>query len=175
MLGPVSQGRLKLVHPKLAGYIVQLDNQMSESLGVTQGLRTDDEQDALFAQGRLPVDQVNALRAKVGWAPIQASDNLRPVTNAKPGYSYHGFGLAVDVVPFDSAMHPDWNETHPVWQELIQKGEALGLTSGTSWKDEPHFQWVGDTGWPATPTDEVRELYRTGGLQAVWQVIGGTV
>jgi peptidoglycan L-alanyl-D-glutamate endopeptidase CwlK len=143
----------------------QLDARMSEPLGVTQGLRISAEQHALFAQGRMSLDDVNALRLAVQWAPLAAADNKK-VTNAAPGYSWHEFGLAVDVVPFESGGQADWNETHPVWMEIVNKGQELGLKSGISWKDEPHFQLTGR--FPDTPTDEVRMIYQQGGVQAVW-------
>src|SRR6266403_2775916 len=170
MFGPISKQRLALVEPTLAELMYTLESQMSEPIGITQGVRSDMEQEALFMQGRYPVDQVNALRLKVGWALILASQNIRTVTNAKPGYSWHPFGMAVDAVPFDSAMHPDWNEEHPVWKEMIEKGKALGLTSGISWKDEPHFQLTGR--FPVTPTEEVRLLAQAGGMQTVWSAAG---
>lgn len=169
MFGPVSEQRLALVEPTLSQLMHVLESQMSEPIGITMGVRSDEQQDALFAQGRKPVDQVNALRAKVGWAPIQPSEN-RIVTKAKAGYSWHPFGMACDAVPFDSLMHPDWNETHPVWQEMVTKGQELGLLSGVSWKDEPHFQLTGR--FPETPTDEVRAIAQVGGMQAVWEAAG---
>jgi peptidoglycan L-alanyl-D-glutamate endopeptidase CwlK len=144
---------------------MMLDAEMSEALGVTQGLRTAGEQQALWAQGRDTLPKVNAYRQAVGWAPIKNADNVK-VTNAAPGYSWHEFGLAVDVVPFESSNAPDWNENHPVWQELVAKGKALGLTSGISWRDEPHFQITGI--FPVTPSDEVRTLFAESGLQSVW-------
>jgi peptidoglycan L-alanyl-D-glutamate endopeptidase CwlK len=167
--GPVSVRRLALVHPKLSFLMGQLDAQMSEPLGITQGLRISAEQHALFAQGRMSLEDVNALRAAVQWAPILAVDNKK-VTNAPPGYSWHEFGMAVDVVPFESGGLADWNETHPVWQEILTKGQALGLKSGISWKDEPHFQCTGR--FPDTPTDEVRTIYQQGGVKAVWEAAG---
>jgi peptidoglycan L-alanyl-D-glutamate endopeptidase CwlK len=170
MFGPVSLQRLALVHPTLSELMRQLEMTMSEAIGITMGVRTDQEQGALYCQGRQPLDYVNTLRAAVGWAPITAEANGRTVTNAKPGYSWHPFGLAVDAVPFDSAMHPDWDESHPAWQEMVTKGEALGLVSGISWKDEPHFQMTGR--FPITPTDEVRSLMVAGGMPAVWQAAG---
>jgi len=166
-LGPVSMKRLALVNPILAQTIQRLAYQMSETIGVTQGLRTEKEQAALFAQGRQPLDVVNAMRLVVGWAPLDVSANIEPVTKAQPGYSWHEFGLAVDVVPLESSGEPDWDTDHPVWQEIISKGTALGLTSGISWKDEPHFQLTGR--FPVTPTDEVREIYSVKGLNGVWQ------
>lgn len=165
--GPVSVQRLTLVHPRLSTLMYQLELQMSEQIGITQGLRRSDEQKALYAQGRQPLGVVNQLRLAVGWSPINEEENEDTVTKAQPGYSWHEFGMAVDVVPFDSQMHPDWNETHPVWVEIMTKGSALGLTSGKSWNDEPHFQLTGR--FPVTPTDEVRQIYAANGLNGVWE------
>src|SRR6266704_3000670 len=166
MFGPVSEQRLALVEPTLSYLMHQLESQMSEPIGITQGVRSDPEQLALWGQGRFPLARVNELRAKVGWAPLTALENQKTVTKAKPGFSWHPFGMAVDTVPFDSAMHADWDESHVVWQELVAKGQALGLTSGSSWKDEPHFQLTGR--FPVTPTDEVRAIAQANDMKAVW-------
>lgn len=115
---------------------------------VTQSLRPWATQEALYAQGRTAPGSI--------------------VTNAEPGFSWHNFGLAVDVAPFDGAL-PDWNITHPVWQRLVSVGDSLGLLSGAEWRtfpDWPHFQLTGR--FPVTPDDEVRYLFKEGGLQAVW-------
>lgn len=170
MFGPVSKQRLSLLLPSLAELIEVLESQMSEPIGIVQGRRSDDEQEALYAQGRLTTDQVNELRKKVGWPPLQPFENIKTVTKARAGYSWHGFAMAVDVVPYDSAQHPDWNDSHPVWQEVVQKGEALGMVSGVSWHDKPHFQLTGR--FPVTPTDEVRSIAELGGIQAVWAAAG---
>lgn len=167
MFGPVSIQRLSLVQPTLRQTMMILETQMSEAIGITQGLRKSQEQLALWSQGRFPLGVVNQRRMEVGWAPVTEEENAKTVTNAAPGYSWHEFGMAVDVVPFDSQMHADWNETHPVWQEIMQKGAALGLTSGKSWKDEPHFQLTGR--FPVTPTDEARTIQMTKGLDGVWE------
>ena len=167
MLGPISLKRLALVEPILAELIMTLSEQLSEPIGITQGLRTSKEQVALYSQGRDSLTLVNDFRKQVGWAPILPRENLMTVTNAMPGYSNHEFGLAVDVVPFESSQHPDWDVTHPIWQEIVTKGQALGLTSGISWHDEPHLQRTGR--FPVTPDDEVRQLFATGGLALVWK------
>jgi len=166
MLGPTSERRLTLVHPTLAFLIHQLAEQMSEPIGVTQGLRNAKTQAALYAQGRQSLDSVNSLRAIAGMSPLDVDENISPVTDAKPGYSWHEFGLAVDVVPLETSGVPDWNVSHPTWAEIIELGEALGMTSGISWHDEPHLQLTGR--FPEVPTDEVRQLFASGGLQAVW-------
>ena len=170
-MGPISKQRLTLVIPVLSTIIYALESQMSVPIGVTQGLRKSTEQLALWSQGRLDIGQVNSLRAAVGWAPLSQADNMKPVTDAKPGYSWHEFGMAVDVVPEDAiSFQPDWNESHAVWQEIVQKGEALSLVSGKSWHDVPHFQLTGR--FSVTPDDEVRGIYHSGGIQAVWSASG---
>ena len=119
---------------------------------VTQGVRSWNEQAALYAQGRTAPGVV--------------------VTNAQPGHSYHGFGLAVDVVPFDQKL-PDWNRQHPIWQRLIEVGQFLGLEEGARWRsfpDFPHFQLTGR--FPASPDDEVRQIFLQAGTIGVWQESG---
>lgn len=166
-MGPISEQRLAQVHPTLSALIHQLATMMSEPIGVTQGLRNEAEQEAYFAQGRQSLDAVNALRATANLPAITEEENQRPVTNAPPGYSYHEYGLACDVVP-DSidTGEPDWDPRHPVWNEIVTKGEQLGLTSGIEWHDLPHLQWTCQ--YPASPTLELRQLLKNAGLQAVW-------
>jgi peptidoglycan L-alanyl-D-glutamate endopeptidase CwlK len=155
-----SEARLVEVMPSLADLAHQLAEQCdadpifvaeNAKLEVTQGLRTWDEQDALWAIGH--------------------TSPGTPVTNAKGGESWHNYGCAIDVAPFVNDQKPDWNEQHPVWPRIVQIGESLGLRSGISWKDEPHFQLVGS--YPNTPTQEVKDLYASGGVQAVWDSITG--
>lgn len=147
-----SQARLSQVNPALADLIGKLHDQLAKEgidLHVTQGLRSYDDQAALYAQGRTAP------------GPI--------VTNAPPGHSFHEFGLAVDVVPEDQHGNPDWNASDPTWKRIVEVGESLGLFSGTQFHsicDTPHFQLTGS--FPDSPTDQVRELYENGGLSAVW-------
>jgi peptidoglycan LD-endopeptidase CwlK len=81
---------------------------------VTCTLRTNAEQEALYAQGRTTP------------GPI--------VTNAKPGTSAHNYGMAIDIVPIVNGK-PDWVGTHPVWNQLGQLGEAAGL----EWAGAPSY------------------------------------
>ncbi len=115
---------------------------------VTQSYRPMAEQEALYAQGRTAPGDV--------------------VTNARAGFSWHCFGLAVDVAPL-TPQGVDWNTSHPVWHRILVVGDSLGLVSGAEWRtfpDWPHFQQTGI--FPVTPNDEVRTLFAAGGLQAVW-------
>jgi len=153
-MDPRSESRLALVNPQLAEKIRNLAALLKGSnIRVTQGLRSWGEQEALYAQGRtLPGPKV---------------------TNAMPGYSWHNFGLAVDVAPFDAAGQPDWNAADPVWRMIISVGEGMGLYSGDEFlhcKDEPHFQLTGT--FPVSPNDEARELLAHSGMEAVWKAAG---
>ena len=90
---------------------------------VTCTLRTMDEQEALYAQGRTTAGQI--------------------VTNAKPGQSAHNYGLALDVVPVVNGK-PDWSGVGPVWEEIASIGQARGLewlgAPGSPFKEQAHFQ-----------------------------------
>lgn len=150
-MNSISETRLGEVAPQLAEKIRQLDTMLQAEgiqIQVTQSLRPWSEQEALYAQGRTAPGSV--------------------VTNAQPGYSWHNFGLAVDVAPFD-ANQPDWNVNHPVWQRLVTVGGSLGLVSGSEWRtfpDWPHLQLTGTFG--VSPDDNARYILKEGGLQAVW-------
>jgi len=95
---------------------------------VISGLRTYDEQNDLYAQGR----------GKPG----------RIVTNARGGYSNHNFGIAFDIGVFESGKYLDES---PKYKAVGALGTDLGLEWGGNWKtiqDEPHFQlrprWAAD-------------------------------
>jgi len=151
-----SQTRLAQVYPRLADLIEKLSTRcILEGFYITvaQGLRTVEEQQALYEQGRTTPGKI--------------------VTNAQGGHSWHNFGLAVDCYPEDSDGKVDWNADHPHWKTMERIGVSLGLTSGANWVrivDAPHFQITGR--FPVgAPDDEVRELYKQGGLQAVWDAV----
>jgi hypothetical protein len=126
---------------------------------VVQGLRSSAEQAAEWAKGR----DVNG----------NIINESEVVTHAPPGHSWHEFGLAVDVAPFDEGI-PDWNRAHPAWGRIVAVGESLGLTAGAEWSKEhqdwPHFQLTGR--FPVSPDDEVRALFAQGGLAEVWKNSG---
>lgn len=153
-----SLDRLNQVHPELAEKIRQMADILSKEnidFEVTQGLRTWEEQDALYQQGRTTPGNI--------------------VTKAKAGYSWHNFGLAVDVCPVDQ-MPPqlDWDLSHPQWKRLVEVGESLGLVSGSEWKtfkDWPHFQLTGNLPMNA-PDDNTRQTYLASGLDGVWSLTG---
>jgi len=150
MLDAHSESKLAEVNPELARRVRQLAEMLSFPLYVTQGLRTWNQQDALYAQGRTEPGKI--------------------VTQAKGGYSMHNFGLAVDVAPV-TPKGLDWDGKDPNWQEILAKAPSCGLAEGATWRtfpDEPHLypQEV-----QASPDDNMRYLFTEGGLLAVWNEI----
>ena len=92
---------------------------------ITNTLRSLDEQQALYDQGRSKPGKI--------------------VTWAKPGSSAHNYGLAFDIVPLRLGK-PVWGTKGAdlaLWQRCGQLGETLGLEWGGRWlkkPDMPHFQ-----------------------------------
>src|SRR5207253_6732431 len=64
------------------------------------------------------------------------------VTNAKTSlYSWHGYGLAVDVISKSKLWKPDRGEGW--FRDIAQIFKAHGCKWGGDWTkpDTPHFQW----------------------------------
>jgi len=89
---------------------------------VVQGTRSFTEQQSTYNQGRTTPGNV--------------------VTQARPGDSYHQYGLAFDVVPTEYLGLPGWNPSGPHWAKIGEIAERLGLTWGGRWSnpDKPHFE-----------------------------------
>lgn len=159
-----SEALLALVHPELARRTRLVSDDLAPQsilIRVTQGLRDYATQYGLWRKGRDM--QGNII------------DPKSVVTRARPGFSYHNFGLAVDVVPdldAHSPFKPDWNIHHPAWQAIINAAHAHGLATGATWRtfpDWPHLELNGP--YPeATPTPELRAM-AAHGLQPIWDVI----
>lgn len=91
----------------------------------------------------------------------------RPVTNARSAlYSWHGYGLAVDVI---SREH-GWDRPWTWWVAMAAHFERQGCRWGGAWKspDPPHVQWGL---CKPSPSDRARELLASGGLPAVWAAV----
>jgi peptidoglycan LD-endopeptidase CwlK len=123
---PRSEAAIATLHPKarekarefmaLAVPAMQAHSLVVKIIG---GLRTFNEQDALYAQGRTVPGRI--------------------VTNARGGYSNHNFGTAFDCALFRG---PCYLDDDSAYAELGKIGQSVGLEWGGSWKfsDEPHFQ-----------------------------------
>ena len=107
---------------------------------VVHTLRTYEEQDELYTQGR--------------------TEPGRIVTNAKGGDSWHQFRLAVDFAfEQDGSQHPTWSTAGDDindWRLLGQIGEAIGFEWGGRFdlKDFGHFHYSG-----GQTMDRVRAAY----------------
>jgi peptidoglycan LD-endopeptidase CwlK len=152
----LSEARLAQVHPKLAALVRKMADQLAEeniNIRVVQGFRSYEQQADLYADGRDANGNV--------------VDKSKVVTNAKPGTSWHNYGLAVDVAPFDAGI-PDWNASHPAWKRIVEAGESAGLISGSIWRtfpDWPHFQLAE---LPISPSADDAIALNSEGIDAVW-------
>jgi peptidoglycan L-alanyl-D-glutamate endopeptidase CwlK len=96
---------------------------------VTSTYRSNEEQAALYAQGRTKPGAI--------------------VTNARPGDSYHNWRCAFDVVPLRNGK-PVWGTTGPdgdLWRKIGEMGESVGLEWAGRWtgklREMAHFQYTG--------------------------------
>ena len=126
-------------------------------VGIFEGLRTFEKQAEYYAKGR--DTEGNIIN------PSQV------ITYAKPGSSYHQYGLAVDIV-FDTdgtkkGFQWGWNEKMD-WRGLAEIGQNFGLEAGYFWikKDPPHFQKT-----YGFITSQLKSIYTGGGLEAVYREI----
>lgn len=139
-----SHDRLMLLHPKIRWAAIDAYNKAVRitPVGVhpfiVQTLRTFEEQDLLYQKGR-----------------------TRPgpkVTNARPGSSYHQYGLALDFcnqVSGKLLWKVDKN-----WMKVVDIFKAAGFSWGGDWrsfKDNPHLEI--DFGYSVK---ELLALYKAG-------------
>ena len=102
---------------------------LQRELFVVHTLRTYDEQDDLYEQGRTEPGKI--------------------VTNARGGKSWHNFGLAIDFAfEQDGTQHPTWSTAGSDiddWRLLGSMGEAIGFEWGGRFdlKDFGHFHYSG--------------------------------
>ena len=72
---------------------------------ITDTLRTNAEQRALYANSRESLDKINALRKLAGMSAVTPAFAKLWLTNAKDAtQSYHGYGLAFDWVLLDPTV-----------------------------------------------------------------------
>lgn len=96
-------------------------------------------------------------------------DGRGKVTNAKTSlYSWHGFGLAVDVVEKDGTP---WDAPVEFWAGIGKAAARAGLVWGGKWTrpDLPHVQWGT---CPTSPSDIDRALVKRDGMRAIWHKYG---
>lgn len=122
--------KLAGVHPRLVSAVARIEQAMSAlgfQLLVTDGVRTDAEQVALYAKGRT--------------APGAIVTHADGVTNrSNHQVKADGFGYAVDCC-FVVSGQPSWAK-HLPWALYGAMARALGLKWGGDWKrpDRPHIE-----------------------------------
>jgi peptidoglycan L-alanyl-D-glutamate endopeptidase CwlK len=121
-----SEKRILTLHPALqvrAFELIKRAYRAGIPISISQALRTIEEQEALYAQGRTAPGNI------VTWVRR----------------SYHNFGLAFDFVLLtEDGSDCIWDDDNPGYMQVVELGEILGLESGARWqpsqRDIPHFQ-----------------------------------
>ena len=95
------------------------------------------------------VEVISGLRSWAAQAALYASGRTKPgriVTKAKPGSSWHNYGLAIDLGLFKSGVYLDEKkpaEADKLYAEIGKIAAALGIEWAGNWKtftETPHFQ-----------------------------------
>lgn len=92
----------------------------------------------------------------------------RTVTNAPDEtYSWHGYGLAVDVISLSKA----WSKPPEWFAAVFEHFKRHGCRWGGEWKrkDLPHFQWGR---CKPSPSDKARQMLATTGIESIWRAVG---
>jgi hypothetical protein len=128
MKDKITIDRVNKLHPKVRStfsmFVSAVEAELNITLRVTSGFRTDKEQQALYDKGRTAASKAAGERI---------------VTNAKPGESYHNYGLAIDVVEM-KVNKPNWNCDYAAMAKIA---ERYGIAWGGNFKklvDKPHFE-----------------------------------
>lgn len=139
----ISKTRIDQLHPSVRNEVAKIIDEINNNLAgrsqvrIAQGLRTFEEQNALFKQ--------------------------RPkVTNAKGGQSVHNYGFAVDIVLIIDGKSASWDvkkdwdgDKVSDWDECVKVFAKYGWSWGGNWtnfKDMPHFEKIGYNNWRVLST-----------------------
>lgn len=133
-------------------------------LTITESLRSMSDQMTLYQKGRVCENGV--------WKVVDAR---KIVTNARPGMSWHCYGLAFDCA--FTGMDPYLKkETQPtrtsLWQIYGDIGKSLGLHWGGDFKlvngvsDLPHFENTF-----GLRLDQAMEIYQKGDVHEIWKYL----
>jgi peptidoglycan L-alanyl-D-glutamate endopeptidase CwlK len=149
-----TRARLRTLYPDFAIRAVRVLEDIWRlwrlEMRVTEAVRTWQYQEELYASGRTRPGKI--------------------VTHAKPGDSIHHYGLALDAC---FAGADPFLEKHPHGQEIWADFGRLVRAHGLDWggdfihlRDQPHAELT-----YGFKLHEIKELYRHGGLTAVWAAV----
>lgn len=96
--------------------------------------------DPVFIEGKRDIERQRKLYAQGRTAPGDI------VTHAKPGRSYHNYGLAFDIAPRAVLDQPNWAPDHEHWAAVGDAAKQHDLTWGGNFDnivDKPHMQYNG--------------------------------
>lgn len=114
---------------KLEPFVIRAQELMAKrnvSVEVISGLRSWQQQAALYAQGRTKQGNI--------------------VTKARPGSSWHNFGLAIDLGLFQAGVYLDEKKpalADALYNQLGNLAAEMGIEWAGNWKsfpEGPHFQ-----------------------------------
>lgn len=126
------------LHPKIRQRAIDFVNDLKNqniSYRLYSGLRTFDEQAKLYGKGRTEAELIS-----VNVDKKYAQPNEKRVTNARPGTSFHNYGLAFDGVEIRDGQ-AQWNSSNE--QTIVSTGKKYGFFWGGDFKsfiDKPHFE-----------------------------------
>lgn len=119
-----SLAAIALLHPKVRvmfqSFIEAAEAGLGIKIRIVQGLRTFQEQQAIYNQGRTTPGEI--------------------VTHAQAGESYHNYGLAIDLVPFKTGTTElNWNYA---FEKIVPFAAKYGITWGGTFPspDRDHFE-----------------------------------
>ena len=105
--------------------------------------------EAFLATQGVSVEAISGLRSWQAQAALYAQGRSKPgpiVTNAKPGSSWHNYGLAIDLGLFKAGKYLDSSnpaQAGKLYAEIGKIAAKHGIEWGGTWvkfKDTPHFQ-----------------------------------
>ena len=141
----INEVRLRGVHPQLVLMTSAWSVQLPFDIFITSGVRTNAEQEALYAQGR----------TKPGPIVTQASSAAFSA-HGRRWFNGTAYGCAVDAVPCTGpAGQPNYQD-RPAYESMAIIAERMQLVWGGRWvkfPDEPHFQLLAWKDWPPAPDD----------------------
>jgi peptidoglycan L-alanyl-D-glutamate endopeptidase CwlK len=147
--------KLQLLKPEVRPYFEDFTGRLERQglrYSILETLRTIEVQEAYFAQGRKPLEEINELRKKAGLYLLGAEEGKKIITETME--SVHLLGKAADIVPVIDGRIP-WNiskDNVELWLTFGRLGHESGLEWGGTWKpfnrfgigwDAPHYQYLG--------------------------------